>query len=172
MTLTVSEMREVNARWHYGKHKHRSPFDLFWHAGNRSVHLRIASGRRNLAPPQGAKRIGRYDRGSTWNDVKADLLALARGEITMTGPKLKVPDGLTVDEARRISKRFSVRMSQIGGFDANVYWIPARRDIVVRNAQATNVQPPADAILVRRYPYPYPPCLLLNDIGAIVRGAA
>lgn len=75
--FSVHELHEINARWHYAKAKYRSPFDLYWDGTKRVIYLRIAVGRRRLEVPGGAVRVGRYDKTSIWEDVKADLVAVA-----------------------------------------------------------------------------------------------
>lgn len=76
--FSVHELHEINARWHYAKAKYRSPFDLYWDGTKRVIYLRIAVGRRRLGIPVTARHVGRYDRTAQWEDVKADLVAVAQ----------------------------------------------------------------------------------------------
>ena len=71
-----SAMAMLNSRFHYARTVHQTPFDLFWHPATGVFHLRVTVGRRILPVPEGAQRIGRYDRASRWEDVKADFLAV------------------------------------------------------------------------------------------------
>lgn len=76
--FTVAEMNGINARFHYAKHKHAVPFDLYLCPETREIFLRVSSGRRILPVPATAKHVGRYTRLSEWASVKADLVATAR----------------------------------------------------------------------------------------------
>jgi hypothetical protein len=89
----------------------------------------------------------------------------------MAGPSLTVPAGLTLAETRALSRKFSVRMAQAAG-EAIVYWLPARRDVVIRSASLSNVEPPADGLVVGCYRPPYPSALFLADLSATIQEAS
>lgn len=74
-----SQLKSLNTRFHYARLKHRGPFDLYWNPRRERVCLRVCAGRRVLPVPRGAQHIGRYDRASVWEQVKADFLAVMGG---------------------------------------------------------------------------------------------
>ena len=86
----------------------------------------------------------------------------------MAGPSLTVPAGLSHSEARAISKKFSIRMSQAAG-DTIVYWMPKRRDIAMRSAFGSSLGAPDHSRVVGCYRPPYPSSLFLADLSATIQ---
>ena len=84
---------------------------------------------------------------------------------------LTAPAGLTDSEAREFSRKFSVRLAQSVG-ESLAYWLPQKRDVVIRSVNLSNVEPPQDALVVGCYRHPYPSTLFLADLSATIQGAA
>ena len=76
--LTTAEWDTVNRRFHMAQDSYGCPFVLWWNGADRTIHVRTEQPvKRRVAIPAGARCVGVYDHRAKWQDVKADLVAIA-----------------------------------------------------------------------------------------------